>query len=158
MFGGWTTAVMLKAVALAGAGAGDGDTTPVSVTVNFISQVPPGDAALIETRRLGGGRSVSHWACETSGRAIDHLQLAYLADHRPHGGYYWSDGPRPSATLTVSIWFHAIDAELAEVGDDELLSEAFEPAARSRSPRSTSDCGDRGGCRLNSSVQAAWYR
>ena len=29
------------------------------------------------------------------------------------------------ATLSLSVYFHATDEELAEVGDDDLLSEAF---------------------------------
>jgi acyl-CoA thioesterase len=231
MFGGWTTAVMLKAVVL----ASEGDPTPVSITVNFVSQIQPGGEVLIETRRVGGGRSVSHWACElrsphggvlaagsavlaarratdgnvdvrmpaapdpatlpvieaapgpmgerttlrpvegfppfgrdrtfslawvreTSGRPIDHLQLAYLADHRPPRSFFWSDGPRPSATLTLSIWFHATEAELAEVGDDELLSEAFGTRGAQSISEEHLRLWSRGGHLLASSVQADWYR
>ncbi len=98
------------------------------------------------------------WVRETSGRRVDHLQLAYLADHRPPRSFYWSEGPRPSATLTLSIWFHATDAELAGVGDDELLSEAF----GTRADRSISEehlrLWSRDGHLLASSVQADWYR
>lgn len=231
MFGGWTTAVLLKAVVQ----AGDADATPVAITVNFVSQLPPGSEALIETRRVGGGRSVSHWTCElrsldgevwangtvvlavrrdtdghvdvqmppapapetvpvvaaapgptgerttlrpvegfppfardrtyslawvreTSGRPIDHLQLAFHADHRPPRSFYWSDGPRPSATLTLSVWFHATHAELAAIGDDELLSEAFGTRGSQSISEEHVRLWSRGGDLLATSVQADWYR
>lgn len=231
MFGGWTTAVMLKAVVL----ADDSEATPVSITVNFISQVEPGAAVLIETRHVGGGRSVSHWVCElrtlerevlaagsvvlavrrdtdghvdvqmptapdpstvpiisaapgpagertllravegfppfarertyslawvreTSGRDIDYLQLAYLADHRPPRSFFWSDGPRPSATLTLTTWFHATGEELSLIGDDELLSEAFGTRGSQSISEEHLRLWSRNGHLLASSAQADWYR
>lgn len=98
------------------------------------------------------------WARETSGRAVDHLQLAFLSDARPPRSFFWSDGPRPSATLTLSVYFHATEPELAEVGDDDLLSEAF----GARGARSTSEehlrLWSRQGALLSTSEQLAWYR
>lgn len=231
MFGGWTTALLLKAVVL----ADDAGATPVSITVNFVNLLTPGSTALVETRRVGGGRSVSHWTCElrsmdgevqaigtvvlasrrdtdghvdaqmppapdpetlpivgaapgpmgerttlrpvegfppfdrdttfslawvreTSGRPIDHLQLAFLADHRPPRSFFWSDGPRPSATLTLSVWFHATGADLAEIGDDELLSEAFGTRGSQSISEEHLRLWSRAGDLLASSVQADWYR
>jgi acyl-CoA thioesterase len=102
-------------------------------------------------------RSV-HWVRELSGRAVDHCQLAFLSDVRPPRSFYWSDGPRPSATLTLSVYFHATDAELAAVGDDYLLSEAFGV----RGAQSTSEehlrLWSRSGALLASSEQLGWYR
>lgn len=104
-----------------------------------------------DTRSLG-------WVRETSGRAIDRLQLVLLADHRPPRSFYWSDGPRPSATLTMSVYLHATDEELAAVGDDDLLSEAF----GTRGAQSTSEehlrLWSRDGTLLATSVQLGWYR
>jgi acyl-CoA thioesterase len=98
------------------------------------------------------------WVHETSGRNIDHLQLAFLADHRPPRSFFWSDGPRPSSTMTLSVYFHATDEELAQVGDDDLLSEAF----GTRGARSTSEehlrLWSRQGALLATSVQMDWYR
>ena len=230
MFGGWTAAVALRAVC----DAVDGEAAPSALTVNFVGKVEPGRDILIQTRRVGGGRSVSYWQSEltvgrrhacgrvgcahratrdrrtprgddarrprsrhargdvprprTVGRAIpvrpifglpphnrestystvgcvrravgsvDHLQLAFLADHRAPRSFFWSDGPRPSSTLTLSVYFHATDSELAAVGDDEILSEAF----GTRGAQSTSEehlrLWSRQGALLATSVQMGWYR
>lgn len=100
----------------------------------------------------------SGWVRETSGRAVDHLQLAFLSDHREPRSFFWSDGPRPSTTLTLSVYFHATSQELAAVGDDELLSQAF----ATRGAQSTSEehlrLWSRAGALLATSVQMDWYR
>lgn len=230
MFGGWTTAVALRAVC----DEADSAATPAAITINFVSKVEPGKDVLIRSRRVGGGRSVSHWQAEltvaddtvavasavlterrdtdahleitmpdapdpstleltypapgpfgeraglrpivgdpphnqdstyssgwvreTSGRSVDHLQLAFFADHRAPRSFFWSDGPRPSATLTLSVYLHATDDELAAVGDDDVLSEAF----GTRGAQSTSEehlrLWSRHGALLATSVQMAWYR
>ena len=98
------------------------------------------------------------WVRETSGRSVDHVQLAFLADHRAPRSFFWNGGPRPSATLTLSVYFHATENELAAVGDDEVLSEAF----GTRGAQSTSEehlrLWSRHGALLATSVQMAWYR
>jgi acyl-CoA thioesterase len=239
MFGGWTAAVALRAVC----DEADREAAPSTLTVNFVAKVESGSDVLIQTRRVGGGRSVSHWQSEltvsdvtvatasvvltkrrasdghleismpdapdpailevtypapgpwgeralvrpnlgspphnqnlgspphnqestystswvreTSGRNVDHLQLAFLADDRAPRSFFWSDGPRPSSTITLAVYFHATDEELAEVGDDDLLSEAF----GTRGAQSTSEehlrLWSRRGALLATSVQMAWYR
>ena len=57
MFGGWTTAVALRAVC----DDAEGDATPSAITINFVNKVEPGSDVVIETRRVGEGRSVSFW-------------------------------------------------------------------------------------------------
>jgi len=102
-------------------------------------------------------RSVA-WVRDITGRAVDRLQLVFLADHRPPRSFFWSDGPRPSATLTLSVYLHATDEELAAVGDDDILSEAFGV----RGARSTSEehlrLWSRDGALLATSLQLGWYR
>ena len=98
------------------------------------------------------------WVRDLSGRTIDHAQLAFLADHRPPRSWYWGEGPRPSATLTLSVWFHATDAELADVGDDEVLSEAFGVRGAQSTSEEHARLWSRTGALLASSVQLAWYR
>jgi acyl-CoA thioesterase len=98
------------------------------------------------------------WVRETSGRSVDHLQLAFLADDREPRSFLWSDGPRPSTTLTLSVYFHATADELAAIGDDEVLSEAF----GTRGAQSTSEehvrLWSRQGALLATSIQMDWYR
>lgn len=230
MFGGWTTAVALRAVC----SDVDGDATPSAITINFVDRVEPGSNLLIQTRRVGGGRSVSHWqsevtaddvtlaiasvvltqrretdghreikppdapdpdtlevtypapgpwgeralvrpifgfpprdqastystgwVCETSGRSVDHVQLALLADHRAPRSFFWGGGPRPSSTLTLSVYFHATDSELAAVGDDLILSEAFGTSGAYSTSEEHLRLWSRGGALLATSVQMGWYR
>src|SRR5450631_1691535 len=112
MFGGWTTTVARRAIC-------------DEAAVRPIVGAPPHDKQ--STYSAG-------WVRETSGRAVDHLQLAFLSDHREPRSFFWSDGPRPSTTLTLSVYFHATSQELAAVGDDEILSQAFAtPGAQSTS-------------------------
>jgi acyl-CoA thioesterase len=231
MFGGWTTAVMLRAVIR----SEDSAAKPSAITVNFVGPIEPGSNVRIRTRRLGGSRSVSHWLAdllagdggealasamvvlatrrdtdghtqpampsapdpeslgeahppgpqgmrsmirpihgsppfgrmdtassawvrETTGRSVDRLQLAFLADQFAPRPYFWSDGPRPSATLSLSVYFHATDEEVDAIGDDYILSEA----TGSRGARSTSGqharLWSRSGALLATTEQLCWYR
>jgi acyl-CoA thioesterase len=118
-------------------------------TVRPVVGYPPFDRP--DTRSLA-------WVQETSGRSVDHLQLAYMADHRAPRSFSWSSGPRPSATLTMSIWFHATDDELAAVGDDHLLSEAFGTRGAQGTSEEHLRLWSRHGALLASSVQLCWYR
>jgi acyl-CoA thioesterase len=108
---------------------------------------------------FGRGSTLSTaWVREMSGRAVDHLQLAFLADIRAPRSFFWSEAPRPSATITLSVYFHATEQELDEVGDDYVLSEAF----GTRGAQSTSEehlrLWSRQGALLATSEQLAWYR
>ena len=98
------------------------------------------------------------WVRETSGRAVDHLLLAYLADARPPRSFYWSEGARPSTTLTLSVYFHATKPELAAVGDDYLLSEAFGTRGANGTSEEHLRLWSRQGALLATSQQLAWYR
>jgi len=116
-------------------------------TVRPVHGYPPFDRP--DTRSLA-------WVHETSGRPVDHLQLAYLSDPRAPRSFSWSAGPRPSATLTMSIWFHATDEELAQVGDDHLLSEAFGTGGAQGTSEEHLRLWSRQGALLASSVQLCW--
>lgn len=98
------------------------------------------------------------WVRETSGRSVDHAQLALLADHRAPRSFFWSDGPRPSSTLTFSVYFHATESELAAVGDDEILSEAFGTRGADSTSEEHLRLWSRRGALLATSVQMAWFK
>jgi acyl-CoA thioesterase len=102
-------------------------------------------------------RSVS-WIREMSGRPMDRVQLAMLADQSAPRSFFWSDAPRPSATLTMTVYFHATDDELLAVGDDFVLHEAV----GSRGVASTADqrarLWSRSGILLATTEQLTWYR
>ena len=60
MFGGWTSALLLKAVQSDAVDAG----SPVSLSVHFVNAVIPGSALTVRTRSLGGSRALSTWQAE----------------------------------------------------------------------------------------------
>ena len=105
-----------------------------------------------------GDSSSTHWMRDMSGRALDHVLLAYLADQNAPRSFFWGPGPRPSATLTMSVYFHATDDELAAAGSDYLLAET----TGTRGHRSTSDqharIWSRQGALLATTEQLCWYR
>jgi acyl-CoA thioesterase len=231
MFGGWTTAVALRAVAR----SGDREASPSAITMNFVGPIEAGTDVRIRTRRIGGSRSVNHWLAEllagegdevlalatvvlairrdtdghtqptmpsapdpesldelhppgpqgersvirpihghpsfgrndttssawvreTTGRTVDRVQLAFLADQAAPRPFFWSRGPRPSATVSMTTYFHATDEEVDAIGDDYILTEA----TGSRGARSTSGqhvrLWSRSGALLATSEQLCWYR
>jgi acyl-CoA thioesterase len=93
-----------------------------------------------------------------TGRPVDHIEVAFLSDQLPPRSFYWSDGPRPSATLTMSVYFLATDEEIAAIGDDYILIEAI----GTRGARSTSGLQarlwSRRGELLATAEQLAWFR
>lgn len=107
------------------------------------------------------GRSDTHstaWMRVCSHRPVDYQQLAYLADQRAPRSFHWSDGPRPSATITMSVYFHASRMELADVGDDYILGEAFGVKAAWSTSEEHHRLWSRQGSLLASSEQMARYR
>ena len=65
------------------------------------------------------------WVREFTGRKLDHVQLAFLADLYPPRPFFWSDAPRPYATMSLSVYFHATQAEIEAIGTDFILNEAI---------------------------------
>jgi acyl-CoA thioesterase len=102
--------------------------------------------------------SSTAWVQETSRRAVDHFQLAYLADARAPRSFFWSEGPRMSATVTLSIYFHATEQELDQVGDDYVLNEAFGTSGAQSISEEHLRIWSRQGVLLATSEQLAWYR
>lgn len=105
-----------------------------------------------------GDTQTSAWVRMVSGRPHDHVQLAYLADQYAPRSFYWGEGMRPSATLTMSVYFHATAADLAEAATGYLLNEA----TGTRGARNTSGQQARlwspTGTLLATTEQLAWYR
>jgi acyl-CoA thioesterase len=231
MFGGWTAAIALAAVSR----DAEADRVPTVLTINYVASIPAGRPVRIRTRRLGGGRSVSHWSAgvhpsdsdaalatatvvlsarrptdghvqvampdvpspesiaewhapntvgrlidvrpvrgfppfgcmdtaslewvrETSGRPVDRMQLALLADACAPRPFFWSAAPRPSATLAMMVQFHATDDELAAVGDDFVLNEVTGARGHASIADQSMRMWSRHGVLLASSTQLCSYR
>lgn len=102
-------------------------------------------------------RSIT-WVRETSGRALDYVQLAYLSDHYAPRIFFRSPGPRPYATVTLSIYFHAGEAELRRLGDDYVLIDARGSRAEASTVSSRVELWSRQGTLLATTEQLGWFR
>lgn len=105
----------------------------------------------------GDTRSL-HWLRDANGRPLDHLLLAYLADQYAPRSFFWGVGVRPSATLTMSVYFHATPGELAAVGTDFILNEAIGTRGVESTSGQQARLWSREGSLLATTEQLAWYR
>ncbi|GAC1441960.1 MAG: thioesterase family protein [Mycobacteriales bacterium] len=124
---------------------------------------PTPQGQLLDLRRIegtfGSGDTRSRtWIRDASGRPIDHLQLAYFADQYPPRSWFWGNGPGPSATITLSVYFHATDAEIAAVGDDYILNEATGTRGEHSTSGQQARLWSRHGTLLATTEQLCWYR
>jgi acyl-CoA thioesterase len=105
-----------------------------------------------------GDTTGSLWVRDRSGRALDHLQLAYLADQYAPRSFFWGVGFRPSATLTLSVYFHGTAAEIGGVGDDYVLNEATGTRGEQSTSGQQARLWSRDGALLATTEQLCWYR
>jgi acyl-CoA thioesterase len=98
------------------------------------------------------------WVRDASGRPLDHLLLAYLADQYAPRSFFWGGGPGPSATISMSVYFHATDDELASVGDDYVLNEGTGTRGEHSTSGQQARLWSRGGALLATTEQLCWYR
>ena len=89
---------------------------------------------------------------------MDYLQLVFLSDCFAPRIFFVSDGPRPSATLMMSVYFLATARELDAVGDDFVLSEVIGTRAADSAVGSQARFWSREGALLATSEQYCWYR
>lgn len=89
---------------------------------------------------------------------MDAVQLALLSDLGAPRIFFVSNGPRPSSTITLSIYFHATDDELAACADDYILSEMIGTRANAATIGSRKDLWSREGKLLATSEQLCWFR
>ncbi len=98
------------------------------------------------------------WIRMVEPRPLDPTLLAYLADQFAPRSFYWNDGPRPSATVTMSVYFHATADELAAAGEDYLLNEAVGTRGEQSTSGAQLRMWSRAGALLATSEQLCWFR
>lgn len=98
------------------------------------------------------------WVKEKSGRAMDALQLTYLSDVYPPRIWYAGTAPRPSATLTLSVYFHATSEEMAAVGDDYVLSHVTGTRGEHSTMASKARLWSPNGQLLATTEQLCWFK
>jgi acyl-CoA thioesterase len=105
-----------------------------------------------------GSTSSGAWIRLMEPRPLDHTLLAYLADQFAPRSFYWGDWPRPSATVTMSVYFHATADELAAAGEDYILNEAIGTRGEQSTSGAQLRMWSRAGALLATSEQLCWYR
>lgn len=104
------------------------------------------------------GTRLTFWARETSGRALDAVQLAYLADNFPPLTWTRRSEPGPYSTITLSAYFHATEREVAELGDDYVLIDVSGSRAESSTVGAHARIWSRGGALLLTTEQLGWFK
>lgn len=109
MFGGWAAAIALAAVEK------DADPEHVvsAVTINYLAAIAPGTTVRVCTRRLAGGRSVSHWFAElrsTEGDRALAVATAVLAKRLPTDGHLQASMPEVPEPEGLAEWDSPPDA------------------------------------------------
>lgn len=105
----------------------------------------------------GSTRSLQ-WEREDSGRPLDTVQLAYLCDIGAPKVFFISAAPRPSSTVTLSLYVHATDAELSDCGDDFILADTIGTRIAHSTVGEKSNLWSRGGNLLATSEQLCWFK
>ena len=105
-----------------------------------------------------GRTAGSHWLRDAAGRPLDHAHLAYLADQYAPRSFYWGVGLRPSATITMSVYFHATAEEISAVGTDHILNEAVGTRGETSTSGQQARLWSRDGTLLATTEQLCWYR
>ena len=100
----------------------------------------------------------SMWVRGVAGQPIDHLHLAYFADQYAPRSFFFGGGPGPSATISMSVYFHATDDEIAAVGDDYILNEATGTRGEHSTSGQQANLWSRDGTLLVTTEQLCWYR
>jgi acyl-CoA thioesterase len=107
---------------------------------------------------LSGDSRSTMWVRDVSGQPIDHLQLTYFADQYAPRSFYWGDELGPSATISMSVYFHATDEEIAAVGDDYIMNEATGTRGEHSTSGQQANLWSRDGTLLVTTEQLCWYR
>ena len=109
------------------------------------------------SRDKGSTRSLM-WLREMSQRPLDTLQLVSWCDNLAPRILFISEGLRPSPTVTMSIYIHATDEEIATVGGDFILAEVLGTRIEHSTSGSRSNLWSRGGVLLATSEQLQWFK
>jgi acyl-CoA thioesterase len=113
----------------------------------------------VASGKYGSGDSRSTmWVRDVSGQPMDHLKLAYLSDQYAPRSFYWGEGPGPSATISMSVYFHATPDEIAAVGGDFVLNEATGTRGEHSTSGQQANLWRRDGTLLVTTEQLCWYR
>ena len=96
------------------------------------------------------------WVRETSGRALDYLQLMFYRTHMRREFFIKAKG-RQTSTITLSVYLHAPEAEIALIGDAFILNEACGTRADSCTIGQQARLWSQSGALLATTEQLCWF-
>ena len=95
MFGGWTAALLLRAILSDAIDQG----SPSTLTVHFINAITPGNEIKIRTQNIGGARSLSIWQAEVQVAGTEGVAaIATVVLSKRRESHSFSDTLMPSAS------------------------------------------------------------
>lgn len=139
------------------------DAPPPDLSTEFRAPLPQGLQTLIH--QVSGfpphdrtDTESVHWIAAEDGDPLDHPRLAYLADQTPPRSFFWHSDPTPSATVTMSVHFHASPEEIDAVGSDPLLVRTIGTRGHHSTSGHHMELWGPSGDLLATSEQLCWYR
>lgn len=134
------------------------DTLPVFHPPGWRGQYVDGRIALGDPSRDKGSTRSLMWLREMSQRPLDTLQLVSWCDNLAPRIMFITEGRRPSPTVTMSIYIHATDEDIATVGGDFILSDTIGTRIEHSTSGSRSNLWSRAGLLLATSEQLQWFK
>lgn len=105
-----------------------------------------------------GDSTSTAWVREDDGEPVDHARLAMFADLFPPRVYYALPGMRPSATVSLTMYFHATAQEVDAIGPDFVLQHATGRTGSAGTFDMTASLWRRDGVLLATTEQLCWFR
>jgi acyl-CoA thioesterase len=102
-------------------------------------------------------RSLS-WERLIEGRTWDAAQIVYFSDVGWPRVLALGPAPRPSSTITMSVYIHATSEELAACGADYILADMIGTRIGNATAGSSAHLWSRGGTLLATTEQLCWFR
>jgi acyl-CoA thioesterase len=139
-------------------------TVPLPEALSIVHP-PPTFGAIIDMRIASPSDAFNQpttrslaWQREMTGRPLDAVQLVYLSDIGWPRVFAISPAPRPSSTITLSVYIHATATELRARGDDYILCDMIGTRIEHSTVGSKANLWSRCGDLLATTEQLCWFR
>jgi acyl-CoA thioesterase len=126
---------------------------------------PPTFGATIDMRIASGSECFNQpttrtiaWQREMTGRPLDAVQIVYLSDIGWPRVFAISPAPRPSSTITLSVYIHATATQFAAYGDDYVLCDMIGTRIEQSTVGSKASLWSRSGELFATTEQLCWFR
>jgi acyl-CoA thioesterase len=98
------------------------------------------------------------WVRDMTGRLVDYVQLAFLADSYAPRPNFWGELSRRTSTISMSVFFHATPEEVNAIGDDYIMNEAVGTRGIDLTSGQRARLWSRQGVLLVTTEQIQWFR